>query len=76
MRREITYYAFDGKKFDTEYECREYEKSKRDLQKAYKAINTLKNFCSRYAACSSCPFYDFSDSFCKFKTKVPSQWEV
>lgn len=42
MRREVTYYAFDGKKFDTELECREYEKSKKDLQKEYEAINTLK----------------------------------
>ena len=75
MRREIIYYAFDGKKFDTELECREYEKSKRDLQKAYKAINTLKNFCNKHT-CSNCSFHGISDSFCKFKTKIPSQWEV
>nr|DAW49359.1 MAG TPA: High potential iron-sulfur protein [Caudoviricetes sp.] len=26
--------------------------------------------------CSNCQFYGVSDSFCKFKTKIPSQWEV
>lgn len=31
MRKEVIYYAFDGKQFDTENECREYEKNKKDL---------------------------------------------
>lgn len=75
MRTEVTYYAFDGKKFDTEYECREYEKSKRDLQKAYKAINTLKNFCKR-TACPNCPFSDFDKQCCKLKVNTPTGWEV
>ena len=75
MRREIIYYAFDGKKFDTEYECREYEKSKRDLQKAYKAINTLENYCKR-TACSACPFFNFDERCCKLRIDTPSEWEV
>lgn len=75
MRREVTYYAFDGKKFDTELECREYEKSKKDLQKEYRAINTLKNFCNKHT-CSNCPFYGISDGFCKFKARAPAYWKV
>ena len=31
MRREVTYYAFDGKKFNTELECREYEENAETL---------------------------------------------
>lgn len=75
MRRVVTYYAFDGKSFDTEYECREYEKNKKDLQKIYRAIDTLKNFCSR-SNCTNCLFHDFSDGFCQLTTKVPSEWEI
>lgn len=75
MRKEVIYYAFDGKKFSTEPECRKYEKNKKDLQKTYRAINTLKNFCSRND-CSNCPFYNFSTGFCKFKMRVPCEWEV
>lgn len=44
------------KKFDTEYECREYEKNKKDLQKTYRAINTLENYC-KGVACPNCPFF-------------------
>lgn len=29
MRKEVIYYAFDGKKFSTEPECRKYEKNKK-----------------------------------------------
>ena len=75
MRREVIYYAFDGKKFDTENECREYEKNKRDLQKAYKAINTLKNYCKR-TACSACPFFCFDEPCCKLRVDTPNEWEV
>lgn len=75
MRREVIYYAFDGKQFDTEHECREYEKNKKDLQKTYEAINTLKNFCNRYN-CSNCPFYNFNDGSCRFEMRVPCEWEV
>lgn len=42
MRRVVTYYAFDGKSFDTEYECREYEKNKKDLQKSIEQLTLLK----------------------------------
>lgn len=71
MRREVTYYAFDGKKFDTEYECCEYE----NLQKAYKAINTLENYC-KGVACPNCPFFDFDKQCCKLRVNTPSEWEV
>lgn len=43
-------------KIDTEYECREYEKKQENLQKAYKAINTLKNY-YKGVACPNCPFF-------------------
>lgn len=75
MREKVTYIAFDGKEFDTEMKCREHEEKRRDLVKVSRAINTIKNYC-KGNDCSNCPFYGVSDCFCKFKTKIPSEWEV
>ena len=75
MRRVVTYYAFDGKPFNTEPECRKYEKKKKDLQKAYRAIDTLKNYC-KGMACPNCSFFDFDKQCCKLRVNTPSEWEV
>ena len=74
MRREVTYYAFDGKKFDTEMECYEYEENHRDFLKIRGAIDTLKNYC-RKSYCVNCPFFS-SLQGCRFKLNTPNEWEV
>ena len=74
MKREITYIAFDGKRFNTEQECCKYEKERKSIQKAYKAINTLENYCKR-TSCSNCPFCNFEKYECKFMQNIPSRWK-
>ena len=46
MRKKVTYVSFDGKEFDTEMECHEYEENHRDFLKVRGAIDTLKKYCS------------------------------
>ena len=56
MKKEIVYVAFNGKRFDTEIECRNYEN-------VYNAINTLDDYC-RQTECENCPFSDSSKTHC------------
>ena len=74
MREKVTYIAFDGKEFDTEMKCREYEEKRRDLVKVSRAINTIKNYC-RKSYCVNCPFFS-SLQGCRFKLNAPNEWEV
>ena len=75
MKKEVSYIAFDGKRFNTETECRKYEKEQNSLQKVYKAINTLKNYCKN-KECACCSFFDFDKSRCKFIKDIPCRWLV
>ena len=72
MREKVTYIAFDGKEFDEEWKCLNYEERQEMLPKAHKAIQTLRKYC-RVGACSSCPF--LINNGCYFKSHVPSEWE-
>ena len=74
MRKKITYVAFDGKEFDTEMKCREYEESRRGLVKVHRAIDTIKNYC-KDSGCHTCPFFS-SLQGCKFTVDTPDGWEV
>lgn len=75
MKKEIAYIAFDGKRFNTEQECCDYEKGQKSIQKAYRAIHTLTTYCER-TACAKCPFCNFETYECKFMKNVPSLWKV
>ena len=49
MKKEIVYIASDGKKFDTEKECHNYED-------VCNAIKILDNYCIK-TNCDKCPFF-------------------
>ena len=56
MKKENVYVASDGKKFDTEKECNNYED-------VCNAIKTLDNYCMK-TNCDKCPFFNSSESRC------------
>ena len=72
MRKKVTYIAFDGKEFDTEMKCCEYEENNRGLIKVRKAIDTIRNYCEKNS-CSDCPFFNGG---CIFTGDTPNDWEV
>ena len=72
MTKKVTYIAFDGKEFDTEMKCREYEENHSKFAKVRKAIDTLKNYC-RENGCDTCPFFNGG---CIFTGDTPNDWEV
>ena len=74
MRKKVIYIAFDGKEFDTEKECCEYEEKRKDLVKVSRAIDTIKNYC-KCCGCHSCPFFS-SRYGCNFIVDTPDEWEV
>ena len=71
MRKKVTYIAFDGKAFDTENECHEYEESSRNLIEVRRAIDTIQNYC-REKDCVECPFFS---TLTDCKLKMPLEWE-
>ena len=73
MKKEISFIAFDGKRFNTETECCKYEKGQKSIQKAYRAIHTLATFCEK-TDCASCPFCNLEKYGCKFMQNFPSRW--
>ena len=73
MTKKVIYIALDGKEFDTEMKCREYEENHSKLAKVRKAIDTLKNYC-RENDCDTCPFFS-SLQGCKFIVDTPNEWE-
>ena len=74
MRKKVTYVSFDGKEFDTEMKCDEYEKNHGDFLKVRGAIDTLKKYC-RESYCINCPFFS-SLQGCRFRLNAPNEWEV
>ena len=71
MRKKVAYVSFDGKEFDTEMECCEYEESRTELMEVHRAIDTLQNYC-REKDCDKCPFFSHLQG-CKLK--MPLEWE-
>ena len=71
MRKKIAYVAFDGKEFDTENECHEYEENCENLVDVRKAIDTIQNYC-REKDCDKCPFFS---PLLDCKLKMPLEWE-
>ena len=71
MRKKVTYVACDGKEFDTEMKCHEYEESNRNLVEVCRAIDTIQNYC-REKDCDKCPFFS---ALTDCKLKMPLEWE-
>lgn len=70
-----TYKAFDGKVFDTEEECIEYEKSilnDINISHVIDALKTLKNICKTFS-CAECPINIFNNG-CPIESELPEKW--
>ena len=74
----LCYKAEDGKIFDTEQECIQYETEKSNIMKDTKNfVKRAKSFCRQfYENCEGCPFYrkrhDYSS--CSFNGS-PLDWD-
>lgn len=53
----IKYQAEDGKSFDTEEKCLEYEERLLQVKEILNLIPVVKEICSEQEECSDCPFY-------------------
>ena len=53
----IKYQAEDGKSFDTEEKCLEYEKRLLQVKEILNLIPVIKRICAENGVCSLCPFY-------------------
>ena len=78
MKKVEVYEAFDGARFDTERECKEYEKN--TLVNAIDAAQTLVNFC-RTQECNTCFFgcEDPESMFnkrCVLESYMVEDWEL
>lgn len=75
MRKETitVFIANDGRKFNTEEECIDYE-SKRE--QFFNAIQTIKDYCYFRVECSNCPFFDCLSNKCWLVTKEPYDWNI
>lgn len=73
--KNITIYeAYDGKEFDTEQECIDYENNNEEIMKARESARVLRDFCQNHNRnCYSCIFYN--NNFCKFDMDSPAFWE-
>ena len=68
----IRYEAQDGKIFDTEQECKQYEiETAKFVERVKSVIKELRYFCSN-TQCSNCPFCN-KDDICYF-TDRPCNW--
>ena len=73
------YVANDGKIFETEDECKEYEKSNTynysscdDL--LINILRGVKEFCKKQSGCSDCPLYIESTQKCFTDKTIPQNW--
>ena len=72
------YRATDGKEFETETECVEYEQKQKEVKSLLRAAKRIKQICQIYTDyndtnCKGCPF----DDKCPFRMKrLPYYWEV
>ena len=72
----IVYSAFDGRIFNTEEECRQYEADFNE--EILGSVRTLKNFCAQFDSCGDCPFWTGTDMGrdCMFCHNTPIEWDV
>lgn len=72
------YKAEDGKMFDNEPDCLEYEgKVSKYTEEIWTSMWTIKKICDG-RACSNCPFYNFDSEVqtaCFLKQRNPCSWE-
>lgn len=73
MKKIYKYEAFDGKMFDTEIECVQYENSHEEIRKIKEAAKTIANYCATID-CRNCIF-THKDS-CIMSDFAPCDWKI
>lgn len=70
----VIFESFDGRQFETEEECRQYEKEYG--LRVIDSIHTIQNYCKQFASCGECPFWQRSDDSidCMFCKDTPETW--
>lgn len=76
----IWYEAKDGKLFDTEQECKQYETEYlafiERVKSTLKHADSIIDFCKSMEYCEECPFLDEVTGYCKFNACSPLDWEI
>lgn len=70
-----TYKAFDGKVFDTEEECIEYEKSVVDISNIIEILKRTRDICHSFE-CFECPLRSSNNNSCPASDDVPENWYI
>ena len=74
IEQRSVYIACDGKEFETEEECINYEETLADINFALK---TIKQLCMAHKGeCCSCVLYDNSYRQCILRERYPSYWHL
>lgn len=77
MKEIRKYEAFDGKIFDNETECLDYENQFEEIKKTREAVKTVMDYCASHeTSCNSCIFYNSYQEECGFLYRsMPDEWD-
>ena len=74
IEQRSVYIAFDGKEFETEEECINYEEALADINFA---LTKIKQLCMAHKGeCCSCVLYDDNYRQCILRERYPSYWHL